>query len=64
MECLNIEFIGPYPDKSYVLVIIDTVTRWVELFYSTAVTAKIAALHLLQDLALLLNPYLIGDHTL
>jgi hypothetical protein len=32
MECLNIDFIGPYPDKSYVLVIIDTFTRWVELF--------------------------------
>jgi transposase InsO family protein len=48
MECLNIDFIGPYPDKSYVLVIIDTFTRWVELFYSAAATAKIAALHLLQ----------------
>jgi hypothetical protein len=44
MECLNIDFIGPYPDKSYILVIIDTFTRWVELFYSSAATAKIAAL--------------------
>jgi transposase InsO family protein len=47
-ECLNIDFIGPYPDRSYVLVIIDTFTRWVELFYSAAATAKMAALHLLQ----------------
>jgi hypothetical protein len=30
MECLNIDFIDPYPDKSYVLIIIDTFTRWVE----------------------------------
>jgi hypothetical protein len=48
MECLNIDFIGPYPDKSYVLVIIETFTRWVELFYSSAATGKIAALHLFQ----------------
>jgi hypothetical protein len=39
MECLNIDFIGPCPVKSYVLVIIDTFT---------AATGKIAALHLLQ----------------
>jgi transposase InsO family protein len=45
-EC--IDSIGPYPDRSYVLVIIDTFTRWVELFYSAAATAKIAALHLLH----------------
>ena len=32
MECLNIDFIGPYPDKAYVLVILDCFTRWVELF--------------------------------
>ena len=30
MECLNIDFIGPYPDKGYVLVIIDSFTRWAE----------------------------------
>jgi hypothetical protein len=67
MECLNIDFIGPYPNKSYVLVIVDTFTRWVELFYSAAATAKIAAYHLLhtlEDLALLLNFYRIEDHTL
>jgi hypothetical protein len=27
MECLNIDFIGPYPDKSYVLVIIYSLGR-------------------------------------
>jgi hypothetical protein len=29
MECLNIDFIGPFPDGGYVLVIFDTFTRWV-----------------------------------
>ena len=25
MECLNIDFIGPFPDQGYILVIVDTV---------------------------------------
>ena len=29
MECLNIDFIGPFPDQGYILVIVDTFTRWV-----------------------------------
>jgi transposase InsO family protein len=48
MECLNVDFIGPYPDKGYVFVIIDTFTRWVELYHSTEATARSAAEHLLQ----------------
>ena len=28
MECLNIDFIGPFPDKGNILVIIDTFTRF------------------------------------
>jgi transposase InsO family protein len=48
MECLNIDFIGPYPDKCYVFVAIDTFTRWVELCHSAEATAKAAAEHLLQ----------------
>ena len=35
MECLNIDFIGPFPDQGYVLVIVDTFTRWVELYHTT-----------------------------
>ena len=35
MGCLNIDFIGPFPDKGYILVIVCTFTRWVEL-YGTA----------------------------
>jgi len=48
MECLNIDFIGPYPDKGYVFVVIDTFTRWVELWYTVDATAKSAADCLLQ----------------
>ena len=48
MDCLNIDFVGPYPDKGYVFVIIDTFTRWVELFHSRSATGKDAAEHLFQ----------------
>ena len=27
MECLNIDFVGPFPDQGYILVIVDTFTR-------------------------------------
>jgi transposase InsO family protein len=49
MECLNVDFIGPYPDGGYVLVIVDTFTRWIELFHSEDATAKSAATHLLHQ---------------
>jgi hypothetical protein len=39
MECLNIDFIGPYPDQGYVLNIVDTFTRWVELYAVPHATA-------------------------
>jgi transposase InsO family protein len=48
MECLNIDFIGPFPDGGSVLVIVDTCTRWVELFATADVTALSAATALLQ----------------
>jgi hypothetical protein len=48
MECLNIDFVGPYPDKGYLLVIIDTFTRWIELYPSKDATAKAALEGLLQ----------------
>jgi hypothetical protein len=48
MECLNIDYVGPYPDKSYVMVIVDTFTRWVELFHSPEATGKNAAENLLH----------------
>jgi Integrase zinc binding domain len=48
MECINIDFIGPYPDKGYVLNFIDTFTRWVELNPVPEATAEYAAKCLLQ----------------
>ena len=43
MQCLHMDFIGPYPDKGYVLVIICTFTRWVELYPVLEATAKAAS---------------------
>lgn len=48
MECLNIDFIGPFPDGGSILVIVDTCTRWVELFATADATALSAATSLLQ----------------
>ena len=48
MQCINIDFVGPYPDKGYIMVIIDTFTRWVELFFSEKADAKHASLNLFQ----------------
>ena len=33
MECSNIDFVGPYPDKGYILVIVFTFTRFRTLSY-------------------------------
>ena len=48
MECLNVDFIGPFPDGGYILVIVDTCTRWVELYPTPDATAMSAATALLQ----------------
>ena len=48
MECLNIDFIGPFPDGGSVLVIVDTFTRWVELYPTPDATALSAATSLLS----------------
>ena len=48
MKCLNIDFIGPYPDKGSILVIIDTFTRFVELIPCPDATAKSACTGLLS----------------
>jgi hypothetical protein len=47
-DVVNIDFIGPYPDDSYVLVIIDTFSKWIELFHCKDATAKSACEALLQ----------------
>ena len=48
MECLNIDFIGPFRNQGYILVIVDTFTRWVELYRTTDATALSAAECLLK----------------
>ena len=48
MECLNIDFIGPFPDKRYILVIIDTFTRFVEIYATKVATAKAACTALVE----------------
>jgi transposase InsO family protein len=48
MECLNIDYVGPFSDGGYILVIIDCFTRWVELFAVDSATGEASALCLLQ----------------
>lgn len=48
MECINIDFIGPFPDKGYILVMVDTFTRFVELSATTDNTAKSAVTGLIE----------------
>ena len=48
MECLNIDFIGPFPDKGYILVMIDTFSRFVELYATPDATAKAACKALIE----------------
>ena len=43
MKCLNIDFLSPFPDTGYILVIVCTLTRWVELYLTTDATALSAA---------------------
>ena len=66
MECLNTDFIGPYPDKGYVLNIIDTFTRWVELYAVPEATAEQACKCLLMHFGRFGSPTVIrsdkGSH--
>ena len=47
-EVLNIDYVGPYPDEGYVLVIICAFTRWTELYWCRDATAAWASDCLLQ----------------
>jgi hypothetical protein len=60
MECLNIDFVGPYPDNGYVLVIVDTFC--VEFYCVDAVNAGQTALSLLSHFGRFDSPaHLISD---
>ena len=48
MKCLNIDFIGPFPDQGYILVIVNTFTRWFELYHTTDATVLSATECLLK----------------
>jgi Integrase core domain len=66
MECLNIDFTEPHPDKGYVLVIIDCFTGWVELYAVPEATAHEACLYLIQHFGRYGSPTIIifdkGSH--
>jgi RNase H-like domain found in reverse transcriptase/Integrase core domain len=57
MECLNVDFVGPFQDGGYIFVIIDTFTRWVELFHTIDATASSAAKCLFQQFGRFGSPY-------
>jgi hypothetical protein len=48
MEVLNIDFVGPFPDKKYILVMVDAFTRWTELYCCEEASANTAAMSLLH----------------
>ena len=48
MKYLNIDFLGPFPDKCYILVIVCTFTRWVGLYLTTDAIALSATECLLK----------------
>ena len=63
MECLNIDFVGPYPDKGYLLVIIDTFTRYVNIYPVPEATAKSAVSGLIKHFGLYGSPkYIRSDN--
>ena len=47
-DTVNIDYIGPYPDNGYVLVMICSFTRWTELYWCVNNTAQCACKCLLQ----------------
>jgi Integrase core domain len=57
MECLNVDFVGPFQDVGYVFVIIDTFTRWVELFHTIDATAPSAGKCIFQHFGRFGSPY-------
>ena len=65
-EVLNIDYVGPFPDAAYVLVIICVFTRWVELYWCQDATAVWACDCLLQHFGRFGSPSLIrsdrGSH--
>ena len=57
MECLNIDFVDPLPDGGYILVIVCTFSRWIELYHTLDATALSAAECLLKNFGRFGAPY-------
>ena len=58
-DVLNIDFIGPFPDGTHVLVIIDSFSRWTELFHCKDSTEEPACRCLLEHFCRFGSPNLI-----
>ena len=58
-DVLNIDFIGPFPDGTHVLVIVDSFSRWTELFHCKDSTAESACRCLLEHFGRFGSPNLI-----
>ena len=46
---LKIDFVGPIPDGGYILVIVCTFTRWIELYHTLDISYIIIQLYQLQN---------------
>ena len=57
MECLNIDFVGPFRDGGFILVIVCTFIHWIELYHTLDATALSAAECLLKHFGLFGAPY-------
>ena len=44
----NVDHVGPFPDEGYILVIVFTFIRWIELYHTIDATASSAAECLLK----------------
>ena len=57
MKCLNIDFVGSFPDGGYILLIVCTFTRWIEPYHTLGATALSAAECLLKHFGHFGAPY-------
>ena len=59
---MNIDYVGPFPDKGYILVIIDAFSRWTEMFWCKDATAESAAESLLTHFSRFGSPNMIRSN--
>jgi hypothetical protein len=65
-DTVNVDYVGPFPDKGYILVIIDSFSRWTEMFWCKDAGSESAANCLLAHFGRFGSPNLIrsdrGSH--